>query len=92
MTFYGNASFSFEIHTVHDLIFLIPVADRLSQIKQPVRQRTFAVIYMRNNTKVSYVLHIGGKDTLFQIFRNKILINVYQYLIENLNIMMKEVV
>ncbi len=60
----GYALFSLEIHVVKDLILHVTGSEGSGQLKQPVGQGALAVVNMRYDAKVSYVLHlhIGYKD------------------------------
>jgi hypothetical protein len=56
--FYGNAAFALNIHTIEHLFFEILLAYRARKQKQSVGQCAFAVVNMRDNAKISYILYI----------------------------------
>ena len=49
----GNAAFAFEIHPVEELLLQIADGDRSGQFEQPVGQRGFAVIDVRDDAEVA---------------------------------------
>ncbi len=48
-----DAPFSFQIHIVKVLVFFFTVADKIGKFQNPVRQRGFAVVDVRNDGEVS---------------------------------------
>ena len=57
MSFYGYASFPFQLHIVQELIQHLPLADSAGDLKYPVSQSGFTVVYMGYNGKVSNFIH-----------------------------------
>ena len=50
-----DAPLALEIHLVQELRFLFACSNRTGHLKNTIRQRTFAVIDMRDDRKVAYV-------------------------------------
>jgi hypothetical protein len=53
----GNSTFLLQIHAIEYLRFHGTAVNSFGIFEQPVGQGTFPVIDMRNNTKITYVLH-----------------------------------
>ncbi len=58
MAFDSDTPFPLQVHTVEHLRLQVFSLDGLGELQQTVRQRTFAVVYMCNNTKIAYILHL----------------------------------
>ena len=56
VTLDGNASFTLQIHVIEHLT--LGDLDGLREFQHTVSQSRFAVIDMRNDTKVSYMIHL----------------------------------
>ncbi len=50
-----HAALAFQIHSIEHLLLHFTIRDRASHLQQPIRQCTFAVIDMRNNTEITNV-------------------------------------
>ena len=50
----GNAFFALQVHRIEQLFLHFAAGDRAGCLKQTVGQGRFAMIYVRNNAKVSY--------------------------------------
>jgi hypothetical protein len=48
-----HAAFAFKIHRVEHLLLHVPVGDRAGDLEQPIRQRAFAVIDVRDDTEIA---------------------------------------
>ena len=57
VTFYCYALLLFEVHGVEDLIFHVAGCQSVGYFQHSVRQSTFSMVNMGNNTKVSCLLH-----------------------------------
>ena len=54
MRLYGNSSFALEVHIIKKLFLHVTLLNLARQLKQTIRQRGFAVVYMCYNTEISY--------------------------------------
>lgn len=57
MAFDGYPLFFFKIHRIKHLVFHVPFTERPCRFKQPVGQRAFTVIYMRNYREIPNIFH-----------------------------------
>ena len=48
-----DAALPFELHIVEDLVLHVPLAHRLGEFQDAVRQRAFAVVYMRDDAEIA---------------------------------------
>src|SRR6266567_5007799 len=64
MRFDRDPALPFQIHRVKELILLFSLLDRARALKQPVRQRRFAVIDMRNDAEVARELDCHESGTM----------------------------
>ena len=66
MALYRNASFAFQLHVVQHLILQIFARNRVGIFQQPVGKRAFAMVDMRDYTKIPNMIHLiffsWGKD------------------------------
>src|SRR5665213_883263 len=56
----GDAALAFQIHRVQHLFLHLPGVQASAELDQPVRQRGFAVIDVRNDGEVTYKPHEKG--------------------------------
>src|SRR3989338_4754856 len=54
----SNAAFSLQIHVIQQLLPELSLVHSISNLKQSIRERGLAVIYMRDNAKIPYVVFI----------------------------------
>src|SRR6266480_8028484 len=54
----------FQVHGIKKLILLFPLLDRARALKQPIRQRRFAVIDVRDDAEVTRELNRHGSGTM----------------------------
>jgi len=54
----GDAPFALQVHVVQQLRLRLPMCDGVGMLQQPVRQRALAVVDMRDDAKIAYVLHV----------------------------------
>ena len=52
-----NTTFLLQVHIVEHLIFHVPNIDSLGYLQHSVGEGRFAMIDMRNNTKITYLIH-----------------------------------
>ena len=64
MRFDGDPALPFQVHGIKKLILLFPLLDRARALEQPVRQRRFAVIDMRDNAEVARELNRHESATM----------------------------
>ncbi len=55
---YRNAFLFLQIHRIEHLILHLPRIESLGDFKHSVCKRALAVVYMRNDAKVSRILHL----------------------------------
>jgi hypothetical protein len=53
----GYPTLSFDIHRIQNLRFHVPCFETATALYQPVRESGFAMINMRNDGKISDVIH-----------------------------------
>ena len=58
LRFNGDAALALEIHGVEDLLVHFALRKRASHLQQTVRERRFAVIDVRDDTKIAYELRV----------------------------------
>ena len=57
MTFYGDATLSFQIHIIKHLGLHIFAFNGLGILKQTIGQGALAMVYMSNNTEIADIFH-----------------------------------
>ena len=58
VTLNRNPTFAFQVHIVQQLSLFFTSRNRLCRTKKPIGKRTFPVINMGNNAKISNFLHL----------------------------------
>jgi len=66
MAFYGDAAFTFQVHIIQQLCLRFALGNGIGIFKQPVGKCTFTVIDMRYDTKITNVLHLKRKSSIFR--------------------------
>ena len=67
MTLNGNTPFTLKIHIIKDLILHVLLFDSIGNLKHAVSKCTFAVIDVRNDAKIPYLIH--NRVQKYEIFR-----------------------
>ena len=66
-----NTTFLLQVHVVEHLILHIPNIHRSGELQHTIGQGTFPVVYVRNNTKITYLIHIRlQRYTFFCTYKN----------------------
>jgi hypothetical protein len=53
----GDTAFAFEFHVVEHLLLLILALNGMCDLKQTVCKSAFTVVYVRYDTKITYIMH-----------------------------------
>jgi len=53
----GNATLSFNIHVVKDLILLLPFGNGSGRFQKPVGQGAFTVVYVSDDAEIANIVH-----------------------------------
>src|SRR5437870_1111642 len=67
MAFNCNAAFTLQIHVIKHLVLSVLFGNRMCILKQPVSERTFAVVDVSDDTEIANIFHQGCECTKMKI-------------------------